>query len=184
MKTPSKTTYCSQKERKVIEKMQIGLKKEEKLFCYRFAETGDIFLSAELAGFSPDDAYEKGCEILSKGIARKLIRKQREFISGKTIEDIRTALRRIIFSNPKNEVITAFSEKEDISSLKDFFSVSEIKHTEGKGTEIKLISKTEALKLLYEIEKNGLEKDKSESFISALSSAVCPDFDEDEDDKI
>ena len=159
--------------------MQVGLKKEEKIFCYRFAETGDISLSAEYAGFS-SDAYEKGCEILSKGTARKLIRKHREFISGKTIDDIKTALRRIVFSNPKNEILTVFSDGNDISSLKDFFSVSEIKRVEGKGTEIKLISKTDALKLLYEIEKNGFEKNKAESFISALSSAVCPDDDEDD----
>ena len=62
-------------------------------------------------------------------------------------------------------------------------SVSEIKKVDGKGTEIKLISKIEALKLLYEIEKNGSEKNKAESFISALSSAYCPE-NEDEDDKI
>ena len=38
--------------------MQIGLKREEKLFCYYFAETGDISLSAEKAGFSHDAFFK------------------------------------------------------------------------------------------------------------------------------
>ena len=162
--------------------MQIGLKREEKLFCYHFAETGDVLLSAEKAGFSSDEAFEKGCGILSKSQARKLITKQREFISGRTIDDIKTALRRIIFGSNADAVMTVFSDTGDIKSY-DLFSVSEIKKVDGKGTEIKLISKIEALKLLYEIEKNGFEKNKAESFISALSSAYCPE-NEDEDDKI
>ena len=162
--------------------MQIGLKREEKLFCYHFAETGDISLSAEKAGFSHDDAFEKGCGILAKAPARKLITKQREFISGNSIDDIKVALRRIIFGANNDAVETVFSDTGEIKSY-DLFSVSEIKKVDGKGTEIKLISKIEALKLLYEIEKNGSEKNKAESFISALSSAYCPE-NEDEDDKI
>ena len=162
--------------------MQIGLKREEKLFCYHFAETGDISLSAEKAGFSQDEAFEKGCGILAKSQARKLITKQRGFISGNSIDDIKTALRRIIFGTNNDAVMTVFSDTGDIKSY-DLFSVSEIKKVDGKGTEIKLISKIEALKLLYEIEKNGFEKNKAESFISALSSAYCPE-NEDEDDKI
>ncbi|MBR6696325.1 MAG: terminase small subunit [Oscillospiraceae bacterium] len=163
-------------------KMQIGLKREEKLFCYYFAETGDISLSAEKAGFSHDDAFEKGCGILAKAPARKLITKQREFISGNSIDDIKVALRRIIFGANNDAVETVFSDTGEIKSY-DLFSVSEIKKVDGKGTEIKLISKIEALKLLYEIEKNGSEKNKAESFISALSSAYCPE-NEDEDDRI
>lgn len=160
-------------------KMTFSLKKEEKLFCYRFAETGDISEAARLSGISGGDAYEKGCEILSKPQARKLISKHREFVSGQAVSDIKTALRRIAFSKPNDAVTVAMKERFDEENA-DLFAVSEIKKIEGKGVEIKLAGKVEALRLLYEIEKNDFDRKKSDSFISALKGTVCPDLDDDE----
>lgn len=54
----------------------------------------------------------------------------------------------------------------------DFFSISEIKRAKGGGTELKLLNKLEALKLLFEIEENEKKSSGAQSFFSALSQGI------------
>lgn len=151
-------------------KMQEKFKKEELLFCYYFAELSDVKESAEKAGITDEDAFYRGAKILENPAAQRLIKKQRKLLYGKDGNSAVTALRRIIFNDPKEAVDAVLDEADGISyKNRDYFSVSEIKRVKGGGAELKLLNKLDALKLLYDIEENEKSRKGSSNFFQALT---------------
>ena len=147
-----------------------NLTEKEFLFCCYFAELSSVLDSAVNAGFEKENAFYEGVKILQKPEALRQIRKQRKILFGKGESSAAAALRRIIFSNPVEAVNSVMTDEP--CEKGDFFSISEIKRAKGGGTELKLLNKLEALKLLFEIEENEKKSNGAQSFFSALSQGI------------
>lgn len=152
--------------------MGLVLDEKEKLLCRYYAEVGNITEAAVLAGYSPEEAFAKGSEILTRSSAMRLVKRQRK-LTGGGIDEIRSALRRIIFGQANDAVGAVISESGENCGT-DFFSVSEIKRVKGGGVEVKLVDKLDALRLYYELECRAETLGRSESFFSALAKTECP----------
>lgn len=159
------------------------LSKKEKLFCCLYSELGNITEAAQRAGFNSESAFEQGAQILSKRSAQYLIKRTRDFLRVKEQNEISAALRRMIFTQANDAVRLVMSEDEALSLERmDFFGVSELKKVKGGGVEVKMINRLDAVRLLYEIERDYTAEKKTAGLLLSLKEADCPDLAEKEDD--
>lgn len=165
-------------EKGVIAIKNQALTQKEILFCCYFAELCSVKESAVRAGFSEDEAYLKGIDILHNRKALREIKKHRELLFPDGESSALTALRRIVFFDEKEMSRAVLTE--DTAGF-DSFSVNEIKKIKGGGTEIKLVNKLDAVRLLYEIEEGTRKSSGVQNFFSALTMGKPkPDGDENE----
>lgn len=151
--------------------MGLVLDEKEKLLCRYYAEVGNISEAAVLAGYSDEEAFPVGSEILSRPSAVRLVRRHRKLFCHGT-DEIRAALRRIIFGRANDALGAVVTE--EFPKGADLYHVSEIKKVKGGGVEVKLLNKLDALRLYYELEIREESDARSESFFSALAKTDCP----------
>lgn len=140
---------------------------QERDFCCYFAESGDVRAAAVAAGFKAADAFLSGCGVLQNPTAARLIKRQRGLLFGKDGEDVKMALRRLIFSCGGR--LVADEEAARVAEL-DLFGAVEVK--QGKGAlEVKLVNKLSAIEQLYTLETAAVAKSKAANFFEALGAA-------------
>lgn len=125
------------------------LKDREKQFCACYAETGDVRLSARLAGYRMN-SRAKGIKLLSRDDIREEI--ENLLISKEKLAKRLAVLgyRRLAFSGVNDAVSLICSEnatEQDLSGM-DFYMISEIKKPKDGALEVKFFDRIKALEKL------------------------------------
>lgn len=151
----------------------------QRLFCYYYAESGNIEESAIRAGFPQELALVEGLRALAASGSQKLISQLAE--KNDFSQLIQTGLKRLAFGSAADAVRLAFSEGEIPSSeiaKMDFFNVSEIKKVKGGGVEIKVFDRQKALEKLIEFESGNSNRLQMTGLINAIKESCEGGFDE------
>ena len=142
-----------------MEFIESTLKNREKEFCACFAQTGDVKLSARLAGYRLN-SRAKGIKLLSRDDIQNEIKKlvkQKEKLA-RSLAAI--GYQRLAFGNTSDAVSLIYSQnpaEEDFGS-KDFFMISEIKMPKDGSLEIKFFDRLKALEKLQSVESDSSVK--------------------------
>lgn len=151
------------------------LSQREKLFCNCYIEFSNPQDAAISAGYAKEKAFEAGSNLLNEPLIRSFIKKQRRQHSALAHETAKSALQRLAFGRTNDIISLVISEEmpDDVDNL-DLFGVSELKKVKGGGVEVKLTSRLDAIRLLYELENQSNAKDKTDSFFTALKNTSSP----------
>lgn len=154
------------------------LSRRDKAFCYYYSVLGNISDAASAAGFLSEDALLSGARLIQKKSVQEEIKRLKGIIFPPAHENVKSALRRLIFghSNDAVKLLAAIDEESldngaMISQL-DLFGVSELKKIKGGGVEMKFVPKLDALKLLFEIEQETSSSQSANSFLEAINAAA------------
>lgn len=143
---------------------------KEKEFCSCFLNTGDVFLSAQRAGYG-DKARRMGEKLICKQeIAEEIERlaQQRE----KTVANMASlGYQRLAFGNISDAVSLLYMEnpsRADLSKM-DLFLVSEIKRPKDGSMEIKFFDR---LKALEKLESRSESEDGAKDLFDAINRSA------------
>ncbi len=152
--------------------MQQETKALQRLFCYYYAQSGNIEDAAIKAGFPQSQAIVCGLKALSQKWCRELVEKLGQSENASKL--VETGLKRLAFGSANDAVKLMFCEQaplpEEIAKL-DLFNVSEIKKIKGGGVEIKLFDRQKALEKLYELSHSLNMRSDALGLINALKGS-------------
>lgn len=143
----------------------------EKLFCCCMAQLANPTDAAIVAGYAKAKAFAAATRLLEQSYIRRYIDKIRDRQSGRTYQTARAALTRLAFGRSNDAILLALSDEmpDNVDTL-DLFGVSEIKKVKGGGVEVKLTSRLDAIRLLYELESQSSAQTQTDSFFTALQN--------------
>ena len=145
-----------------------GLKNKELLFCYYFANTQSVELSAIKAGYRKNPLVT-GTQLLYrediKAKIKELTNSQKELYSSLAV----SGYQRLAFSSVADAVSMLFMDSPDKKTLEnmDLYMVSEIRKPRDGAMEIKFFDRIKALDKLSEL--SSAEDNSNMGLLSALN---------------
>ncbi|MCI5844646.1 MAG: terminase small subunit [Oscillospiraceae bacterium] len=151
------------------------IRPQERCFCIWYAMLCNVQEAALHAGYSQEEALERGVLLLQRDDCRELIHCVLETLSLRSsAAQVMAGLERLAFGSCNDAVRLVFAadslSAEELAKL-DLFGVSEVKRDKNGGVEVKFCDRQKAMEQILSYSNHAESQSQADALLAALTGA-------------
>lgn len=151
------------------------IRPQERCFCIWYAMLCNVQEAALHAGYSQEEALERGVLLLQRDDCRELIHCVLGTLSLRSsAAQVMAGLERLAFGSCNDAVRLVFAtdnlSAEELAKL-DLFGVSEVKRDKNGGVEVKFCDRQKAMEQILSYSNHAESQSQADSLLAALTGA-------------
>lgn len=151
------------------------IRPQERCFCIWYAMLCNVQEAALHAGYSQEEALERGVLLLQRDDCRELIHCVLETLSLRSsAAQVMAGLERLAFGSCNDAVRLVFAadslSAEELAKL-DLFGVSEVKRDKNGGVEVKFCDRQKAMEQILSYFNHAESQSQADALLAALTGA-------------